>query len=85
MQSSLNFVRMFISIKSRSGLKVGCVGLKTRSPGQILEKKPCLDSRGHSFDPVFINFVRMLTSIKASPSSNLSHIESENRSPTEIL
>ena len=34
---------------SRSDLKLGHVGSKTRSLGQILEKA-CVHSRGHSFD-----------------------------------
>ena len=34
---------------SRSGLKLGHVGSKTRSLGQILEK-PCVHSRGQGFD-----------------------------------
>ena len=38
---------------SRSSLKLGHVGSKTRSLGQILEK-PCVHSRGHSFDPKFM-------------------------------
>ena len=37
---------------SRSNSKLGHVGSKTRSLGQILEK-PCVHSRGHSFDPKF--------------------------------
>ena len=37
----------------KSGLKLGHVGSKTRSLGQILEK-PCVHSRGHRFDHKFI-------------------------------
>ena len=40
---------MLIIILCKSDLKVGHVGSKTRSLGQILEK-PCEHSRGHSFD-----------------------------------
>ena len=40
-------------IKSRPEFKMGHVGLKTRSLGQFLEK-PCVLSRMHSFDPVFM-------------------------------
>ena len=40
-------------IISRSGSKLGHVGSKTRSLGQILEK-PCVHSRGHSFDSEFM-------------------------------
>ena len=34
-------------------LKMGHVGSKTRSQGQILEK-PCVRSRGHIFNPILI-------------------------------
>ena len=40
---------MAIIKMSRSDLKLGHVGPKTRSLGQILEK-PCVLPRGHSFD-----------------------------------
>ena len=40
---------MLIFIMSRSELKLGHVGAKTRSLSQILEK-PCVHSRGQSFD-----------------------------------
>ena len=44
---------MCIVIKSRPEFKMGHVGSKTRSLGQFLEK-PCVLSRRHSFDPVFM-------------------------------
>ena len=44
---------MLFIIMSRSSLKLGHVGSKTRSLGQILEKKP-VHSRGHSFDHKFL-------------------------------
>ena len=44
---------MLIIIMSRSSLKLGHVGSKPRSLGQILEK-PCVHSRGHSFDSKFM-------------------------------
>ena len=50
-QSSRNFVRMLILIKSRSCLKLDHVGSKTWSLGPILEK-PCVHT-GHSFDSKF--------------------------------
>ena len=56
---------MLIPIKSRSNLKLGHFGSKTRMLGQILEK-PCVHSRGHSFDPKFMKLcqnVRMLIPI----------------------
>ena len=52
MQSSLNFARMFISIISRPGIKVGHVRSKSRSKAQILEKQ-CELPRRHIFDSVF--------------------------------
>ena len=45
---------MLIPIKSRSSLKLGRVGSKTRSLGQILEK-PYVRCIGHSFDPKFMS------------------------------
>ena len=51
--SSLNYVRMLLIIMSRSSSKLGHVGSKIRSLGQILEK-PCVNSRGHSFDSKFM-------------------------------
>ena len=51
--SSLNFDKMLIPIKSRSDSKLGNVGSKTMSFGQILEKH-CVHSRGHSFEPNFM-------------------------------
>ena len=46
---------MFVLIKSRTSLKLGHVGLKTRSLGQILEK-PCLRSRCHIFSQILVKF-----------------------------
>ena len=44
---------MFDLMKSRISLKLGHVGLKTRSLGQILEKL-CVRSRGHIFSPILM-------------------------------
>ena len=46
-------------IISRSSLKLGHVGSKTRSLGQILEK-PCVHSKRHSFDPKFTNLCQIV-------------------------
>ena len=54
-QSSRNFIRMLMIMIFRSSLKLGYVGSKTRSLGQILEI-PCVHSKRHSFDPKFMNF-----------------------------
>ena len=40
----------------QTSLKMGYVGSKTRSPGQILEK-PYVGSRGHIFSPIFMKLV----------------------------
>ena len=39
--------------KILTSLKIGCVGSKTRSLGQILEK-PCVHSKGHIFSPIIM-------------------------------
>ena len=44
---------MFVSVKSRTSLKLGHVGSKTMSLGQILEK-PCVHSRGHILSPILL-------------------------------
>ena len=49
----ITLVRMLIIIISRSSLKLGHGGSETRSLGHIL-KKPCVHSRGHSFDSKFM-------------------------------
>ena len=46
---------MLISVKSMSYLKLGHIGFKTRSPGQIIEKS-CVHTRGHSIDQKFMKF-----------------------------
>ena len=46
---SYSFVKMLIIKISRSALKLGHVGLKSRSLGQILEKV-CVHSKMHSYD-----------------------------------
>ena len=47
------FFFFFFFMKSRTCLKMGLVGPKTRSLAQILEK-PCVRSRGHIFSPIII-------------------------------
>ena len=48
-----DFVKMLIIIISRPSSKLCHVESKTKSLGQILEK-PCVHSRGHSFDSKFM-------------------------------
>ena len=49
-QSSWNLARMFVSINYRTSSKLGHVGSKTRSLGQILEK-PCVRRPHFLSDP----------------------------------
>ena len=48
---------MLIIMISRSSSKMGHVGSKTRSLGQILEK-PCVHSRRHRFDQKIIKLLQ---------------------------
>ena len=70
---------------SRSSSKLGHVGSKTRSLGQILEKKPCVHSRWHSFGSKFMNLIRMLMIIISRSDSKLGHVGSKTRSLGQIL
>ena len=58
-QSSRNFIRMLMIIISRSSSKLGHVGSKARSLGQILEK-PCVHSKRHRFDPKFMKLSQIV-------------------------
>ena len=69
---------------SRIGLKLGYVGSNTRSLGQTLEK-PCVYSRGHSFDHKFMNCVRKLIIIMSRSDLKLGHFGSKTRSLGQIL
>ena len=70
---------MLIIMISRSGLKLGHVGSKTRSLGQILEK-PFVHSRGHSFVLHVMTLVRMLIILMSRSSLKLGHVVSKTRS-----
>ena len=83
-RSSRNFIRMLMIIISRSSLKLGHVGLKTRSQGQIIEK-PCVHSKRHSFDLKFMKFGRLLIIIISRSSLKLGHVRSKTRSLSQIL
>ena len=74
---------MLMIIISRSSLKLGHVGSKTRSLGQILEK-PCVHPRGHSFDSKLTNYQNVKIIISRS-SSKLGHVGSKIRSLGQIL
>ena len=79
-------VRMFVLMKSHSDCKMGHVGSKTRSLGQVLEK-PCVRSRGQIFSPIIMkhDFNRMLILIKSWTSWKMGHVGSKTRSPGQIL
>ena len=69
---------------SRSNSKLGHVGSKTRSLGQILEK-PCVHSRGHSFDHKFMKLCQNVNHQISRSSSKLGHVGSKTRSLGQIL
>ena len=50
-------VRMFVFMESDTLSKLGHVGSKTRSQGQI-KGKPCEHSRGHSFELILIKLTQ---------------------------
>ena len=75
---------MLMIIISMSSSKLGHVGSKTRSLGQILEK-PCVHSRGHSFDSKFMKLIRMLMIIISRSGSKRGHVGSKTRSLGQIL
>ena len=49
---------------SKSDSKLSHVGSKSRSLGQIMKKKPCVHSRGHSFDQQFMKRCQNVKSLK---------------------
>ena len=75
---------MIIIIISTSSSKLGHLGSKTRSLGQIL-KKPCVHSRGHSFDSKFMKLYHNVIIIISRSSSKLGHVGSKTRSLDQIL
>ena len=69
---------------SRSNSKLGHVGLKTMSLGQILEK-PCVHSKRHSLIQSSRNFGRLLIIIISWSSLKLGYVGSKTRSLSQIL
>ena len=55
-------------MRSRPHLKLGHVESKTRTLGQVLDK-PCKDSRGPSYEPIFMKILAELVSV-----CNVGHI-----------
>ena len=76
-------VRMFVLMKSRTSLKMGHVGSKTRSLGHILEK-PCVPSRGHNFNPIIMK-LRIFVLMKSSTSWKMGYVRSKTSTLCQIL
>ena len=76
-------VRMFISLKSRSDLKLGHIGLKARSKGQILENN--VYTQESSFDPIFINLCQNVCHHEKRIRLTVGHVGSKSRSLGQIL
>ena len=83
-QSSCKFGRLLIIIISRSSLKLGHVGSKTRSLGQILEKL-VYTLEGTVSIQSSRNFIRMLIIIISRSSLKLGYVGSKTRSLGQIL
>ena len=75
---------MFVSMISELHLKMGHVGSKTRSPGQILEK-PCVHLWLRFLFNTLLKLLRMFTSVISWMSLNVGQVGSESRSLGEIL
>ena len=71
---------MFVLIKSQTSLKLGHVGSKTRSLGQILEK-PCVHSRCLIFSQILVKFGLNICRM----SLKLGYVGSKTRSLGQIL
>ena len=63
-QKSMKLCQNFNSHKPKSSLKLGHVGSKIRSLGQIIKKKPCVRLRGHSSDQKFMKLCQNVNSYK---------------------
>ena len=69
---------MFVLMISQMSLKMGHVGSKTRSLGQILEIH-CVASKGHIFSPILIEVVIMFALIKSRTSLKMGYVGSKTR------
>ena len=73
---------MFALMKYRTSSILGHVGLKTRSPGQMLEK-PYVCSRGHIFSPIIMKLDQHVCLDEIS--HKMGHVGSETRSLCQVL
>jgi len=84
-QSSSNFVKMFVLILSRSSLIMGWVESNKRSLGQILEKSCLSLSRGHIFGPIFLKYSQKVCLDDISVKLIMGWVGSESRSLGQIF
>ena len=75
---------MLVLMKSRTSFKMGHVGSKARSLGQILEK-PSVCSRGHIFSPIIMKIGQNVCLDKSQMSLKMGHVGSKTRSLRQIL
>ena len=80
---SSNLVRMFVPMSTGFLSKLGHIGSKTRSQGQI-KCKPCEHSRGHSLTRFSSELVRMFVPMSTGFLSKLGHVGSKTRSLGQI-
>ena len=66
-------------MKVWTNLKKDCVGSKTMSLGQILEKS-CVHSKGHIFSPIIMKHGQNVCLDKSQTSLEMSHVRSKTRS-----
>ena len=71
-------------MNSRTSLKTGHVGLKTRSLDQILEK-PCLCSRGHIFSLIIMKPGQNVCLHEILEDLKMGHVGSKTRSLGQIF
>ena len=65
-------------------LKLGHVGSKPRSPGQILEKS-CIHTKGHIFSLMIMKLVQNVCLDESQTSSKMGHVKNKTRSVCQIL
>ena len=66
-------------MKSGTSLKIGHLGSKARSVGQILEK-PCVCSTGHIFSPIIMKLGQNVCLDEYRRSLKIGHVGSKTRS-----
>ena len=71
-------------MKSQTSSKIGNLGSKTRSLGQILEK-PCVRSRGHIFESDYHETWSEFVLMKCGTSLKMGHVGLKTRSLGQIL